>query len=73
MKLVKKSNKTVTLEFSEVELSVLANALNEAFEAVEAWEFSSRVGVEVQAAEAIHKALLSVLDGKVGETPPSEV
>lgn len=50
------------------ELVILANALNETLEAIEPWEFSTRVGADSTEVEALRKRLLGVLDS-LGDDP----
>ncbi len=60
MRAMRNDSDVITLEVSQLELSVLINALNEALEAVEAWEFSTRVGVEPHTAETLQKQLVAI-------------
>jgi hypothetical protein len=45
------------------ELALLANALNEARQEIEAWEFATRLGVSVDEAEKLREQIVGVLDG----------
>ncbi len=51
------SEKTVTLQLSTHELELLASALNEALEAVEEWEFETRLGASRAEAREFQKRL----------------
>ena len=46
---------------TEGQLTILANALNEALEAVEAREFSTRVGVEPEVADTLRRQIGAAL------------
>ena len=61
MKLVKRKNTSMTLEVSEREVRIFSSALNETFEAVEEWEFSSRIGVDVNEAKRVQQELCAIL------------
>lgn len=53
------------------ELTGLAGALNEAIEAVEAWEFQTRLGITPEEARALRQRIGEVLRGTVRpEVPP---
>ncbi len=58
----------VVLELQRHELLVLANALNEARELIEDWEFPTRLGVTLAEAET----LLSNLRHLLRTIPPSD-
>lgn len=47
------------------ELAGLAGALNEAIEAVEAWEFQTRLGITPEEARALRQRIGEVLRGAV--------
>ena len=57
MRLVKQDKHGAVLKFSPEELVTLSNALNEALEGVEAWEFPTRMGATRAEAEALLAAL----------------
>lgn len=52
---------TATVRVSKRELMILANAINEAREAVEEWEFSTRLGAEPAEAEELRGKLKTLL------------
>lgn len=54
----------VLVRLSTREIILLANALNECREAVEEWEFDSRLGVRPDEAETLRRELRSLLDVK---------
>lgn len=47
----------VTIVATRDELMLLANSLNEALEAVEDWEFDTRLGSSVDEARALHATI----------------
>lgn len=47
----------VQMDLTETELNVLRNGLSEALEALEDWEFSTRMGVERDEARQVRDAL----------------
>lgn len=53
---------TVSVILTKRELTILANSINEAREAVEAWEFSTRVGADPAEAEELRIKISSLLD-----------
>ncbi len=61
-----------TVRLSEKELILLVSAINETQEAVEEWEFSSRVGAEPAEAEDLHLKLRALLDSMKASFTPSE-
>lgn len=61
-------NGKVVVQLDRVEVVALANALNEAREAVEDWEFSTRIGVEPDAAEALRLAMKALLEVPISTT-----
>lgn len=58
-------NDKVTVRLERIEVVALANALNEAREALEDWEFSTRMGISPDAAERLRRAVRALL------TPPT--
>ena len=44
MQLLGQDNKTYTLQLSHEEAATFSNALNEALESLDAWEFETRLG-----------------------------
>lgn len=52
----------VVIKIEASELALLANALNEAREAIDDWEFASRMGVSVVEAEKLRQQLIAALD-----------
>ena len=60
MELIEESGETLDVQMSREELAVLANALNEVIggpEAIEEWEFQTRLGVTRDAAKALPDAV----------------
>jgi hypothetical protein len=57
MQVVQQDSKQVVLAFAPEELATICNALNEALDAIEEWEFSARMGATRQEAEALLAAL----------------
>jgi len=53
--------KEVTIAATRDELILLANSLNEALEAVEDWEFDTRLGSSVDEARALHATINEIL------------
>jgi hypothetical protein len=51
-----------TIIVTSGELALLANALNEAREEIEEWEFSTRLGVPVEEAEKLRAQIVAALD-----------
>jgi len=52
----------ITINFSPEELAFLSNAINEALEAVEEWEFQTRTGETPKRAKEIQAQLGESLD-----------
>jgi hypothetical protein len=61
MRVVTASDSGATIEFSRAELVLLANALNETLEAVDAEEFDTRVGSSTGDAVSLQEQLLAHL------------
>ncbi len=61
MDVIRSEKGRATISLSEQEAITLVNAINEAREAVEDWEFQTRVGVEPEEADALRKALKALL------------
>jgi hypothetical protein len=60
VELIEESGETLDVQMSREELAVLANALNEVIggpEAIEEWEFQTRLGVTRDAAKALPDAV----------------
>lgn len=55
------SNDRIVLSLTHLELILLAGCVNEAIEAVEDWEFSTRLGVDKDAAYTLREELRQVL------------
>jgi hypothetical protein len=53
---------SASVELTVDELVGLNNALNEALECLEPWEFQTRMGVEREKAEALQEQIGSLLD-----------
>ena len=54
-------NDVAVLKLTKREIILLANALNEAREAVEEWEFATRLGVTLAEADTLSRALRALL------------
>jgi hypothetical protein len=61
MRVVTASDSGATIEFGRAELVLLANALNETLEAVDAEEFDTRVGASTADAVSLQEQLLAQL------------
>ncbi len=61
MERIKVEGGVATVRLSKSELIVLANAINETQEAVEEWEFPTRVGAETHEAENLRQELKALL------------
>ncbi len=55
------SERIVSVQLSELELGLLANALNEAREAVDDWEFATRLGASAKEADELRLKLSNAL------------
>ena len=55
------SEQMVSVQLSEHELVLLANALNEAREAVDDWEFHTRLGANAKEADDLRLKLENIL------------
>lgn len=60
MDVLRSEDEGITLSLSKEEFLVLASCVNETLEAVEDWEFSTRVGVERSFAVELRSAMSSV-------------
>jgi hypothetical protein len=56
-------NDRVTVALTKGEVRLLLNAINEAKEALESWEFATRMGASVDQTDQLRDKLLAVLDG----------
>ncbi len=63
MRVVGSEDEGITLSLTKEEFYTLANCVNETLEAVEGWEFSTRVGVERDFAVALGSAMSDIADG----------
>lgn len=64
MKILQFESGSATIQLSKSDLIILANAINETQEALEDWEFSTRVGADPSDAESLRheiKELLSLM------------
>lgn len=61
MEIIELNSKSASIELTRKELTVLANAINEAREAIEEWEFSTRVGAGPVEAEDLRQKLKALL------------
>ena len=60
MRVIRRSDDATTVELTNVERLIVSNALNEicnGAEAIEDWEFATRIGASRQEAEALLDAL----------------
>jgi hypothetical protein len=57
MRLVKQDGNETVLAFSADELAMIGNALNESLEAIEEWEFTTRMGATQAQVENLLAAL----------------
>lgn len=48
------------MELSKDELGVLVNSLNEVCNAIEVWEFDTRIGISIEEARKILSTLISI-------------
>jgi len=55
------SGKVISVQLSENELVLLANALNEAREAIDELEFATRLGVSAKEADDLRRKLHTIL------------
>lgn len=53
--------KTATVRLTRKDLTILANAINETREAIDEWEFSTRVGADPAEAEDLRQKLKALL------------
>lgn len=60
------AEKPVAVELSEHELVLLMNAINEALNAVDEWEFETRLGARPAEAKELHRKLRSLLAPHAG-------
>ena len=68
MELVRKDNGTAVLHASLDELVLMANMANEAIEAVEDWEFSTRLGFDKEVARNVARQLAIIADNMLGHS-----
>jgi hypothetical protein len=62
MKVVATRPDTATVDLTADELMILANAINESKQALEDWEFATRMGAPRSEAEALRKEISDLLD-----------
>ena len=62
MEAINTTKDKITVVFSPEELAFLSNAINEAVEAVEEWEFQTRTGETRKRAMEIHSKFAEFLD-----------
>jgi hypothetical protein len=62
MDIIQIDGDTATIRVKTAEVVVLANALNETREAIEEWEFFTRVGASAAEADALRRALAALLE-----------
>jgi hypothetical protein len=62
MEIIQIDGDTADIRVRASEVVVLANALNETREAIEVWEFSTRVGASPAEAEVLRQALVALLE-----------
>lgn len=63
MDVLRSEDEGITLSLTKEEFRTLANYVNETLEAVEGWEFSTRVGVERDFAVALRSAMSDIAHG----------
>ncbi len=61
MEMIHLEHDSATVRLTESDLVILANAINETQNAIEAWEFPIRVGGDLAEAEALRQRLSSLL------------
>jgi predicted negative regulator of RcsB-dependent stress response len=61
MEVLSTNRESATIQLTRKELSILANAINESQEAIEEWEFSTRMGAEPAEAEQLRVKLRALL------------
>jgi hypothetical protein len=64
MRAIQRTDDTVTVELATDELMAAANALNEVLngpEAIEDWEFQTRMGLDREQAKQVHQGFLGLL------------
>jgi hypothetical protein len=61
MEMIHLERDSATVRLTETDLVILANAINETQNAIEAWEFPIRVGADLAEAEALRQRLSSLL------------
>jgi len=61
MRIVKQDGTETVLAFNMDELALLGNALNESLEAIEEWEFTTRMGATRAEVESLLAALSNLL------------
>lgn len=59
-------NDKVVVRFDRREVVMLANALNEAREALDDFEFATRMGVQPEEAERLRQAIKALLSSSAG-------
>lgn len=62
MKTQSANQQSAVVEVDYKELVALSNALNETFNALEAWEFPIRMGVELDATKKLHQEIMLLID-----------
>ena len=60
MKLLHLSGTSIVVSLTEHDLVILANSINETQEAVEDWEFATRVGASPEDAEALRQQINAI-------------
>jgi hypothetical protein len=63
MRLIDRDDDELVVGLTRDELLIINNCLNEACNAIDPWEFSIRVGVEVDEARSLLRRVGSTLDG----------
>ena len=66
MRLVTKEANGATLQFTEDELHILNNALNEVCNGLDLWEFSTRMGAERGEVQRLLAEIQNLLDAQSG-------
>lgn len=61
MQIIRTNRESATVQLTKKELIILANAINESQEAVESWEFSTRMGADPTEAEQLRVKIKELL------------
>ncbi len=67
MNVISRHSGGATIEFSDAELLMIRNALNEVLHEIEDWEFETRMGCSRELAQSLLKAVRAAYDRKPDE------